>query len=188
MLNISDLQTGSFLIYNGQPNQVVYREHSKLGRGGAILRTKLKNLITGAIIDTTFKGNDKVEQADMARAQAQFTYKDAEGYHLMDNQSYEQFTLNKDQVGTAGEFLREGENVDILTWNGRAINLNPPIKVDLKIAETEPGVRGNTAQGSVTKPAILETGAKVQVPIFVKVGDMVKVNTQTGEYVERVNK
>lgn len=188
MLSISDLQLGVFLTYNNQPHQVVFSQHSKLGRGGAILRTKLKNLITGAIFDVTFKGNDKVEEAEIKRTKAQFTYKDGEGYHFMDGQTYEQFTLKAEQVGQSGGFLKEGENVDVISWNSRAINVSPPIKVDLKIAETEPGIRGNTAQGSVTKPAILETGAKVLVPIFMKVGDTVKVNTQTGEYVERVNK
>jgi len=188
MLSISDLQPGVFLTYNKQPHQVVFSQHSKLGRGGAILRTKIKNLISGAIIDVTFKGNDKVEDADISRKTAQFTYKDGEGYHFMDNQNFEQFTLSKVQVGTAGNFLKDGGTVDLLTWNSRAINVNPPIKVELKIIETEPGIRGNTAQGSVTKPAILETGAKVLVPIFMKVGDIIRVNTQTGEYVERVNK
>ena len=185
MLNISDLQVGTFLTYNGQPHLVVWREHSKLGRSGAILRTKLKNLVSGAIFENTFKGNDKVEDADIARTQAQFTYKDSEGYHFMDNKTYEQFTISGEQIGVAGGFLKEGVNVDILTWNSRAINVNPPIKVDLKVTETEPGTRGNTAQGSVTKPAILETGAKTLVPIFIKVGDLIKVNTETGEYVER---
>jgi len=188
MLNISDLQPGVFLTYNRQPHQVIFSQHSKLGRGGAILRTKLKNLISGAIFEVTFKGSDKVDEAQMTRNKAQFTYHDSEGYHFMDNQNFEQFTLSKEQIGQAGGFLKEGENVDILTWDGKAINVNPPIKVDLKIVDTEPGVRGNTAQGSVTKPAILETGAKVQVPIFLKVGDIIKVNTETGEYVERVNK
>lgn len=188
MLSISDLQPGVFLTYNSQPHQVVFSQHSKLGRGGAILRTKLKNLISGAIFEITFKGNDKVDEADIKRSKAQFTYKDGEGYHFMDGQTFEQFTLKADRVGQAGGFLKEGENVDIISWNGQAINVSPPIKVDLKIVETEPGVRGDTAQGSVTKPAVLETGAKVQVPIFMRVGDIIKVNTQTGEYVERVNK
>ena len=186
MLNISDLQLGTFLIHDGQPHQLIWREHSKLGRGGAILRAKIKNLLSGATVDLTYKGNDKIEEADISRLKAQFTYRDESGYHFMNMTNFEQFNLPKEVVGHAGGFLKEGIEANVLSWNGKAINVNPPIKIDLKVAETEPAIRGNTAQGSVTKPAILETGAKVLVPIFVQVGDMVRVNTETGEYVERV--
>ncbi len=188
MLNISDLQVGTFLVYNGQPHQVAWEEHAKLGRGGAILRIKIKNLLNGAIIDTTFKGNEKLEEADITRSKAQFLYKDSNGFNFMDMQSFDQFTLKQDQLGQSGSFLKDSMEVDVLNWNGNPININPPIKVDLEVSQTEPGVRGNTAQGSVSKPAILETGAKVQVPIFINIGDIIKVNTQTGEYVERTNK
>jgi len=186
MLNISDLQLGTFLVHNAQPHQLIYREHSKLGRGGAILRAKIKNLLSGAIIDLTFKGNDKIEEADITRSKAQFTYKDEAGYHFMNMETFDQTSLPRDRVGRGGGFLKDGIEVDVLSWNNKAININPPIKIDLKVAETEPAIRGNTAQGSVTKPAVLETGAKVFVPIFIKVGDMIRVNTETGEYVERV--
>ena len=187
MLNLSDLQVGTFIVWDGQPHQLIYREHSKLGRGGAILRSKLKNLLSGGIVDITFKGNEKIEEADISRSKAQFLYKDGGNFFLMNPDSFEQFSIPVSQVGQSGEYLKDGGEVDVLSWNGKAININPPIKVDLKVTDTEPAIRGNTAQGSVTKPATLETGAKVQVPIFVKVGDMIKVNTQTGEYVERVN-
>jgi len=188
MLNISDLQTGSFIIYNGQPHQVIFKEHSKLGRGGAILRTKLKNLISGAIIDMTFKGNERLEEAAISRSKAQFTYADQNAYNFMNMQDFEQFSLPQNRIGREGGFLKEGMEVDVLEWNGKAINISPPIKVELEVTQTEPAVRGNTAQGSVTKPAILATGAKIQVPIFIKEGDIVRVNTETGMYVERVNK
>lgn len=188
MLNISDLQVGTFLVYNGQPHQLVWREHSKLGRGGAILRSKLKNLITGALFDITFKGNEKLEEADIAREKAQFTYKDQSGYHFMNTKTYEQYDLQESIVGKSGEFLKEGMEVDILSWDSRPINVNPPIKVDLEVTQAEPATRGNTAQGSVSKPVILETGAKILSPIFISVGDIVKINTETGEYVERVSK
>jgi len=186
MLAISDLQLGTFLIYSGAPHQVIYREHSKLGRGGAILRSKIKNLLTGAILDITFKGNDKFEEAEMSRSKATFTYSAAEKYNFMDTKTFEQFELGKEQIGTQADFLREGVEVDVLSWDDRAINISLPFKVDLKVVEAPPAVRGNTAQGSVTKPVILETGAKINAPIFIKQGDLVKVNTQTGEYVERV--
>lgn len=188
MLNISDLQVGTFLIYNGQPHQLVWKEHSKLGRGGAILRSKLKNLISGALFDITFKGNEKLEEADIARAKAQFTYRDQGGYHFMNMESYEQYDLSDSVVGKSGEFLKEGMEVDVLNWNSNPINVNLPIKVDLEVTQAEPATRGNTAQGSVSKPVTLETGAKILSPIFISVGDIVKVNTETGEYVERVSK
>lgn len=180
------------MVYNAQPHQVIWEEHAKLGRGGAILRIKIKNLLNGAIVDTTFKGSEKLEEADITRSKSQFLYKDANGYNFMDMASFEQFTLKKDQLGDppagGADFLKDSMEVDVLSWDGKAININPPIKVDLEVAETEPATRGNTAQGSVSKPAILETGAKVQVPIFINIGDIIKVNTQTGEYVERAGK
>jgi len=187
MLQISDLQTGSYIIHNGAPHQVIYTEHSKIGRGGAMLRAKLKNLISGSTIDFTFKGNDKVEQANISRSKAQFTYAQGNQYHFMDSANFEQFTLTADTIGAPKDFLKEGVQVDVINFDGKPINISLPIKLDLLVKETEPAVRGNTAQGSVTKPAILETGAKIQVPIFIKVGDKIKVNTQTGEYVSRIN-
>jgi len=152
------------------------------------MRTKLRNLISGAVFDITFKGNEKLEQADISRSKAQFTYKDQTGYNFMNNQNFEQFSLTGEQIGTSGNFITEGMEVDVLSWNGKPINISPPIKVELVIQETEPGIRGNTAQGSVTKPAVTETGAKILVPIFICTGDRVRVNSETGEYVERVNK
>lgn len=186
MLNITDLKTGTNIIFQGDPFVVMSYEHSKLGRGGAIMRTKLKNIISGAIIDYTFKGNEKIEAADIMRRKSQYLYRQGEGYHFMDISTFDQFELPKTVIGHQADFLKEGENIDVLALGEKPININLPIKVELEVAETEPGVRGDTAQGSVTKPAILETGAKINVPIFVKVGDIVRVNTESGEYVERV--
>lgn len=185
MLNISDLQIGTFLIYNGAPHQMVYREHSKLGRGGAILRSKIKNLLTGAILDLTFKGNDKFDEAEMTRSKASFTYREGLKYNFMDSVNFEQFELSKEQIGTQAEFLKEGVEVDVLSWNSKPINISLPFKVDLEVVEAPPAIKGNTA-GAVTKIVVLETGAAVNAPIFIKQGDLIKVNTQTGEYVERV--
>jgi len=187
MLSIADLQTGTFVILNRQPHQLIWREHSKLGRGGAILRTKFRNLLSGAILDTTLKGNEKFEEAAISRERVQFTYKDAAGYHFMNLKNFEQFSLPLQQVGEAGLYLRENSEVDIISWNGQPINITPPIKVDLKVIETEPAVRGNTAQGAVIKPATLETGKLIQVPIFIRTGDIIRVNTETGAYVERLS-
>ncbi|OQA51991.1 MAG: Elongation factor P [candidate division WS2 bacterium ADurb.Bin280] len=185
MLSISDLQIGTFAVYNGAPHQVIYREHSKLGRGGAILRSKIKNLLTGAIIDITFKGNEKLEEAQISRSKAQFTYKDDSLYNFMDSSNFEQFSLSSDQIGQQGEFLKEGLEVDVLSWNSKPINISLPFKVDLEVVEAPPSIKGNSA-GAVTKIVVLETGAKINAPIFIKAGDIVKINTQTGEYVERV--
>lgn len=184
MLNISDLQIGTFLIYNGAPHQLAYKEHSKHGRGGAMLRTKIKNLLTGAIIDVTFKGNEKLDGAEITRSKAQFTYKDSDGYNFMDSATFEQFTLNAQQIGSQVDFLKEGLEIDVLSWNSKPININLPFKVDIEVVEAPPSIKGNSA-GAVTKPVVLETGAKINAPIFIKAGDMIKVNTQTGEYVER---
>lgn len=186
MLQISDLQTGTYIIHNGAPHQLTYVEHSKVGRGGAMLRAKLKNLLNGSVVDFTFKGNDKIEEAQITRTRAQFTYAQGDIYNFMDSTSFEQFSLPADTIGKCKDFLKEGMEVEVINSNDKPINIILPVKMDLKIKETEPAVRGNTAQGSVTKPAILETGAKVQVPIFLKVGDIIKINTQTSEYVERV--
>ena len=186
MLQISDLQTGSYIIHNGAVHQIIYAEHSKVGRGGAMLRAKLRNLLNGSTTDFTFKGNDKIEEAQISRSKAQFTYAEADSYNFMDSENFEQFSLKGETIGPAKNFLKEGTIVDVLSLKDRPINVVLPVKMDFEIRETEPAVRGNTAQGSVSKPAIIETGAKLQVPIFVKIGDKIKVNTQTGEYVERV--
>jgi elongation factor P len=185
MLNISDLQTNAYFVYNGAPHQVMYREHSKLGRGGAILRSKIKNLLTGAILDITFKGNEKFDEAEMSRSKATFTYKEADKYNFMDSATFEQFDLSRKQIGDQAEFIKEGIEVDVLSWDGKPININLPFKVDLEVVEAPPAIKGNSA-GAVTKIVVLETGAKINAPIFIKAGDMVKVNTETGEYVERV--
>jgi elongation factor P len=191
MLSISDLQQNAYFIYNGAPHQVMQREHSKLGRGGAILRSKIKNLLTGAILDITFKGNEKFDEAEMSRSKATFTYKEADRYNFMDSTTFDQFELSKKQIGESAEFLKEGIEVDVLSWepkgspSGQPININLPFKVDLEVVEAPPSIKGNSA-GAVTKIVVLETGARINAPIFIKAGDMVKVNTETGEYVERV--
>lgn len=186
MLNLTDLKNGTNIIFQGDPQTVIYYEHSKSGRGGAIMRTKLKNLRSGAIIDYTFKGNEKIEAANITRRKSQYLYRQGDSYFFMDAITYDQFELAKDVIGNQADFLKEGENIDVLALEDKPININLPIKVELEVTQTEPGVRGDTAQGSVTKPAVLETGARISVPIFVKVGDKVRVNTESGTYVERV--
>lgn len=187
MFNISDLQTGTYIVWQNEPAQVIWREHTKLGRGGAILRTKIRGLLSGAIYEQTFKGNDSVEEADIRHRRAQFLYAEGDKLSFMLQDDFDQFELDKKAVGAAAGFLKEGTEVDVVFFGDRPIDIQLPVKVDLKVTYAEPGVRGNTAQGNVTKPIELETGARVSAPLFIKTGDIVRVNTQTGEYVERAN-
>lgn len=163
---------------------VVASQHSKLGRGGGIMRTKLKNLISGTIIEKTFAGAEKLEEAELETKKAQYLYADESGYNFMDSATFEQFSLSKSQLGETARFLKEGGEVGIIYFDDQPINVNLPIKMTFEITYTEPGFRGNTTS-NVLKPATLETGAQVNVPIFIKNGDKIVLDTRTGEYVER---
>ena len=184
MLTINDLKIGTKVNFNGQPMVVVFAQHSKLGRGGGIMRTKLRNLINGTIIEKTFAGAEKLEEADLETKKAQYLYHNESGYYFMDSNSFEQFSLVKNQLGKTADLLKEGADVDMIYFDNKPINVNLPIKITLEITYTEPGFRGNTAS-TVTKPATLETGTQVNVPIFIKEGDKIVLDTRTGEYVER---
>ncbi|MEI6040001.1 MAG: elongation factor P [Candidatus Berkelbacteria bacterium] len=184
MLTISDLKIGTRVLFNDNPCIVVYSEHSKQGRAGAVLRCKLKNLLNGATVEHTFAGAEKLEEADLQTKKAQFLYREGNQFFFMDSESFEQFELNKTQIGESADFLKDGEEVDLLYFNGNPINIQLPIKMTFKITYTEPGFKGNTAT-NVLKPATIETGAEVKVPIFVKEGDLIVVDTRSGSYVER---
>lgn len=184
MLSINDLKIGSKIIFNDQPMVVVFSQHSKLGRGGGIMRTKLRNLISGTIIEKTFAGAEKLEEAELETRKAQFLYHDDAGYYFMDSKIFEQFSLAKNQLDKTADFLKEGSEVDIVYFDNKPININLPIKMTFEVIYTEPGYKGNTTT-NVLKPATLETGAQVQVPIFIKNGDKIVLDTRTGEYVER---
>lgn len=186
MLTMNDLKIGSVISLAGEPFVIQSAQHVKMGRGGAILRTKIKNLIYGNVLEKTFKSGDKIEEAEMTRTKANFQYREGNDFYFMDNDSFEQFSLTQDQIGELSNFVKEGSDIEVLNFKGKPVSINLPPKVDLQVTSAPPGVRGDTAQGSVTKPATLETGHKVQVPLFVKVGDIIRVNTETGEYVERV--
>lgn len=185
MLQMSDIKLGKVLDFDGAPFQVISTDHLQMGRGSAVLRTKLRNLITGAVREHTFKGGDKVEEADLARAQANFMYQEGDQYHFMDNVSFEQFTLDQEAVGEISRFVKEGEDVDILSFNGKPVTISLPPKVDLQVVEAPPGVKGDSA-ANATKRVKLETGYELAVPLFIKQDEMIRVNTETGEYVERV--
>jgi elongation factor P len=185
MLTINDLRPGLAITWNKDPHVVVWREHAMMGRGGGFVRTKLRNLISGATVENTFKGNDRIEEADLARSQAQFLYFEGQNGMFMDSTTFDQFSLSRDQVGESANFLTEGMMVDVLSYNDKPITVTLPIKVELKVSYTEPGFKGNTAS-STTKPAKLETGASIQVPLFINQGDIIRIDTRDGSYLERV--
>ncbi len=184
MLSITDLRTGTTIELEEAPHAVLSYAHSKMGRGGAVVRTKLKNLKTGATYERTFHGNDKVDEAHLIERAATYLYQDGDHFTFMDSASYDQFTLAKNQLGDSAQYLAEGAAVKILLYEGEPITINLPIKLELKVTHTEPGVRGDTAQAG-TKPATLETGAVVTVPLFVTIGDTIRVDTRDGSYIER---
>jgi elongation factor P len=184
MLNISDLKIGTKIIYNNAPCEIIYTEHSKLGRGGSILRTKIKNLIDGSTVEKTFAGAEKVDEAELQMKKAQYLYSDEEKCYFMDGTDFEQFEILKKQIGAKIKFLKEGENIDILYFDDAPINIQLPIKIKFKITYTEPGFKGNTTSTAL-KPATIETGAQINVPLFIKENDEIIIDTRTGQYVER---
>lgn len=185
MYGINDLKNGVTIIYEGDPCVVLSYQHSKMGRSGAVLRTKLKNLKTKSQFDITFKGSDKFDEATLEKRKCSFLYSDGDVFTFMDSESFEQFELKSELVGERKSFLKEGCDVQIIFYESEPVTLELPIKMEFEITHTEPGVKGDTAQGG-TKPAIIETGAKITVPLFVKIGDMIRINTVDGTYVERV--
>ena len=186
MLSINDLKIGTKIIFLGAPYVVAFSQHSKSGRSGAVLRSKLKNLLDGSTIEHTFAGAEKIEPAELETKKAQFLYGDGENYNFMDSKTFEQFSLFKKQIGESSKFLKDGSEVDLLYFDDKPINIQLPIKISFKVTYTEPGFKGNTAS-TVTKPATIETGAELGVPLFIKEGDEIIVDTRTGEYVERAS-
>jgi elongation factor P len=184
MYTTSDFRNGLKIEFEGDPYIIVYFQHVKPGKGGAFVRTKLKNLKTGAVLEHTFRSGDKVDKPDLEDRDMQFMYKMENSYHFMDTASYEQIYLDGDHVGDAGNYLIENLPVKILFYRGEPIGIDLPIFIELRIVESEPGVRGDTVSGG-SKPAKLESGAVVQVPLFLNVGDKIKVDTRTGTYIER---
>lgn len=185
MYNITELKKGVTIEINGSPFLVLESQHSKMGRGGGVMWTKLKNFESGEIIEKTFKGEEKVKEAELLDKEAQYLYKEKENYLFMDSLSFEQFSLPGTQIENKAKFIKEGQALQIEYFKGRPINVVLPIKIDLKVAKTEPGVKGNRETAG-TKPASLETGALIQVPLFVKEGDIIKIDTRDGTYIERV--
>lgn len=183
MLTLGQIKRGTTILYQGEPYVVTDATHSKQGRAGAVLRTKIKNLRNGSVIENTFQGSDKIELAELSYKKCQFLYKDETGVFFMD-EAYEQFSLSNEVAAESLPYLCEGQNVEIAFWDNQPIYIKLPPKVDLRVVEAAPAVRGDTAT-SASKTVKLETGLEVLTPMFVKEGDMLRINTETGEYVER---
>jgi elongation factor P len=184
MYSTTDFRNGLKIEFEGEPYVIVYFQHVKPGKGGAFVRTKLKNLKSGAVLEHTFRSGDKVNRPDLDEREMQFMYRMENAFHFMDTATYEQIYLDADHMGDAAGYMVENLPVRILFYRGEPIGIDLPIFITLRIVETEPGVRGDTVSGA-TKAATLESGATVQVPLFLGVGDRIKVDTRTGIYIER---
>ena len=185
VLTAGDLRKGSKLEIDGDPYLVVDFEFSKPGKGQALYRCRLRNMINGTQFDRTYRSGDKFNAADLEEQGMQYLYSDGSKYHFMNTSSYEQIEMSAEQAGDAASFLIENLNVAVLMFQGRPIGLTLPNFVELKIVKSDPGIKGDTASGS-TKPATLETGYVIQVPLFVEEGEVVRIDTRSGQYVERV--
>jgi elongation factor P len=184
MYSTPDFRRGLKIEINDEPFSIVSFQHVKPGKGGAFVRTKLKNLLNGNVVDRTFRSGEKVGKPDIEEKEMQYLYTDGD-FHFMDSDTYEQTALGADLVGDAKDFLQENSLVTVLFYKGRVVNLELPTFVILEVTEAEPGLKGDTAS-SVTKPVTVETGARINVPLFINPGDRLKIDTRTGEYMERV--
>jgi elongation factor P len=185
MYSTAEFKKGLKIEIDGAPFAIIDFQHVKPGKGGAFVRTKLKNLLTGRVLDQTFRSGERVKKPDLMEKEMQYLYKDGENYCLMDNETYEQIMLTSEQMGDAVLYLTENMNLQVLFFNQQPVAVDLPNFVELTVAQTEPGVRGDTASGG-TKPATLESGAVIQVPLFINEGDRLKVDTRTGTYIERL--
>lgn len=184
MVTAGDFKNGLTIEYDGGVFQIVEFQHVKPGKGAAFVRTKLRNIKSGGIVEKTFRPTEKVENAVIERNDMQYLYSDGDFYHFMDVSTYDQIALTEGQIGDSLKFVKENEMVKICSHKGEVFSVEPPLNVVLEVTETEPGVKGDTATGA-TKPCTVETGATVLVPLFVNVGDHIKIDTRTGEYLSR---
>ncbi len=184
MISAGAFRNGITIEYDNNVYQIIEFQHVKPGKGAAFVRTKLKNIKSGSVVEKTFRPTEKCPQARIDRKDMQYLYSDGDLFYFMDNESYEQTALNSETVGDALKFVKENEMCKICSHNGNVFSVEPPLFVELEITETEPGFKGDTATGA-NKPAIVETGARVAVPLFVEQGDKIKIDTRTGEYLSR---
>ena len=185
MISAGDFRNGVTLEIEGNVYQIMEFQHVKPGKGAAFVRTKLKNIINGGVVEKTFRPTEKFPAARIDRVEMQYLYNDGDLYNFMNTENYDQIALNNETIGDALKFVKENEMVKMCSHNGSVFAVEPPLFVELQITETEPGFKGDTATGA-TKPAIVETGATVYVPLFVEQGDVIKIDTRTGEYLSRV--
>ena len=185
MVSAGDFRNGVTLEMDGNIYQIIEFQHVKPGKGAAFVRTKLKNIINGGVVEKTFRPTEKFPTARIDRVEMQYLYNDGDLYYFMNTENYDQIALNKDDIGDSLKFVKENEMVKVCSYNGNVFAVEPPLFVELEITETEPGFKGDTATGA-TKPATVETGAVVYVPLFVEQGDKIKIDTRTGEYLSRV--
>ncbi|MDY3250405.1 MAG: elongation factor P [Candidatus Choladocola sp.] len=185
MISAGDFRNGVTLEMDGNIYQIIEFQHVKPGKGAAFVRTKLKNIINGGVVEKTFRPTEKFPQARIDRVEMQYLYSDGDLFHFMNTETYDQIALNQDAIGDALKFVKENEMVKVCSHNGNVFAVEPPLFVELEVTDTEPGFKGDTATGA-TKPATVETGAVVYVPLFVEQGDKLKIDTRTGEYLSRV--
>ena len=185
MISAGEFRNGITFELEGNVYQIVEFQHVKPGKGAAFVRTKLKNVINGSVIEKTFRPTEKIPKAQIERKAMQYSYNDGDLYYFMDNETFDMLPLNEDQLGDALKFVTENMDVMVLSYKGSVFAVEPPTFVELTVTETEPGFKGDTSTGA-TKPATLETGAQINVPLFIDQGDKIRVDTRTGEYMERV--
>ena len=185
MISAGDFRNGITLEMEGNVYQVIEFQHVKPGKGAAFVRTKLKNIISGGVIERSFRPTEKFPTARIDRVDMQYLYSDGDLYYFMNVETYDQIALAADVIGDSLKFVKENEMVKVCSFNGKVYSVEPPLFVELEVTETEPGLKGDTATGA-TKPATVETGAVVMVPLFVEIGDKLKIDTRTGEYLSRV--
>lgn len=184
MISAGEFRNGVTFEMDGQVQQVVEFQHVKPGKGAAFVRVKMKNVMTGAVLERSFNPTDKYEPAYVERKEMQYLYNDGDLYYFMDLESYEQLPINASTLGDDFRFVTENMNVKVVSYKGNVFAVEPPLFVELAVTETDPGFKGNTATNTL-KPATVETGASVQVPLFIEIGDKIKIDTRTGEYLER---
>lgn len=185
MISAGDFRNGITIELEGNVFQIIEFQHVKPGKGAAFVRTKLKNIKSGGVVEKTFRPTEKCPQARIDRKDMQYLYSDGDMFNFMDTETYEQIALNAEEIGDSLKFVKENEMVKVCSHNGSVFAIEPPLFVELEITETEPGFKGDTATGA-SKPATVETGATVSVPLFVEIGDKIKIDTRTGEYLSRV--
>ena len=186
MLSAGEFRNGVTLEIDNAVYQVVEFQHVKPGKGAAFVRTKLKDIKNGGVVERTFRPTEKFPQAHIERLDMQYLYEDGDMYNFMNTETYDQIAMTAEQVGDALKFVKENEMVKVLSYNGQIFSIEPPMFVELEVTETEPGFAGNTATGA-QKPATVETGAQISVPLFITIGEKVKIDTRTGEYLGRAN-